>query len=104
MPVGRYRCYLLSLSCEGVLAIYCCFGTFAQSSGAPELGGAGGGDTPHEQQEQQEQALVKIFVLVVFMGVGNAGSQTLLRSIQGDLFDEAEVRPCYLLLAPYATF
>ena len=32
-----------------------------------------------------------IFVLVTFMGVGNAGSQTLLRSIQGDLFDETEV-------------
>ena len=29
--IGRYRCYLLSLSCEGVLAVYCCFGAFANA-------------------------------------------------------------------------
>jgi MFS family permease len=73
--VGRYRCYLVSLSCEGVLALYCCVGSLADSGTVVS----------------REQATFTIFVLVAFMGVGNAGSQTLLRSIQGDEFDETEV-------------
>lgn len=74
--IGRYRCYLLSLSCEGVLAIYCCVGSLTESS---------------TTTVPREQAIFTIFLLVAFMGVGNAGSQTLLRSIQGDEFDETEV-------------
>lgn len=73
--IGRYKCYLLSLSCEGVLALYCCLGSLADSATVLP----------------QKQAAFTIFVLVAFMGVGNAGSQTLLRSIQGDEFDETEV-------------
>jgi MFS family permease len=69
--IGRYRCYLLSLSCEGMLALYCCFGDF-------------------QGESDDDQDLALILSLVAFMGVGNAASQTLLRSIQGDLF-EAEV-------------
>ena len=46
--------------------MYCCVGSLADSSTVVP----------------RQQAVLTIFVLVSFMGVGNAGSQTLLRSIQ----------------------
>jgi len=69
--IGRYQCFLLSLSCEGVPALYCCIGSFPT---------AGVGN--------EDWSRLLIFGLGIFMGVGNAGSQTLLRSIFGDMFDE----------------
>jgi MFS family permease len=85
--VGRFRTYMLSLSCEGVLALFCTLGSFSGSAGP------GGGGPP----------FALVFVLVVFMGVGNTGSQTMMKAIIGDLFDDVQtVRWTPLHAAPQA--
>ena len=47
-----------------------------------------------------------MFALVLFMGVGNTGSQTMMKAIIGDLFDAEETGvglSAYMLLSSIAT-
>ena len=90
---GRFRCYLISLSCEGVLAIACSLGGFGAEGAAEAEGGAG-------------RPFTTVFALVLFMGVGNTGSQTMMKAIIGDLFDAEETGvglSAYMLLSSIAT-
>ena len=68
--VGRFPCYLLALSCEGVMAVAMVSGFWRT---APE----------------RQHAM--LLVLATFQGIGNVGSYTLLRALMGDLFEGAEV-------------
>ena len=68
--VGRFPCYLLALSCEGVMAVAMVSGFWR---------------TVPERQHAM------LLVLATFQGIGNVGSYTLLRALMGDLFEGAEV-------------